>query len=68
MTPVLHGETGENVELGFAEERGSGSMPRQQRGSAGGSMKKAMWLTIAVLTAAPAFAQDKGGGNVSYKK
>lgn len=30
-------------------------------------MKKALWLTVALFTI-PAFAQDKGGGSVTYKK
>lgn len=31
-------------------------------------MKKALWLTIVLSLSLPAFAQDKGGGNVTYKK
>jgi len=31
-------------------------------------MKKALGLTIALSFALPAFAQDKGGGSVTYKK
>jgi hypothetical protein len=31
-------------------------------------MSKALWFGLALVVAAPAFAQDKGGGNVTYKK
>ena len=31
-------------------------------------MSKALWFSLAMLVAAPALAQDKGGGNVQYKK
>jgi hypothetical protein len=31
-------------------------------------MKKALFLTMGLLLALPAFAQDKGGDKVSYKK
>ena len=31
-------------------------------------MSKALWFSLAMLVAVPALAQDKGGGNVQYKK
>ncbi|MEW5738105.1 MAG: adventurous gliding motility protein CglF [Myxococcota bacterium] len=31
-------------------------------------MSKWLWLSLVAMLAFPAFAQDKGGGNVTYKK
>ncbi len=56
----------------ICEWRESGSMQavlfvRHQKGTAGERMKMALCLLIAAL-AVPAWAQEKGGGSVTYKK